>query len=78
MANEPTTEIDVGHYQRQIEYRAISTIKPNPRNARTHSPKQISQIAASIREFGFVGAIAVNQDGIILAGHGRYEAAKLL
>jgi DNA modification methylase len=63
---------------KQIEYRATNSISPNPRNARTHSEKQISQIAASIREFGFVGAIIVNRDGMILAGHGRYMAAKLL
>src|SRR5260370_16772070 len=63
---------------KQMEYRATNSISPNPRNARTHSEKQISQIAASIREFGFVGAIIVNRDGMILAGHGRYMAAKLL
>jgi len=62
----------------QIKYRKTDSISPNPRNARTHSDKQIGQIAASIREFGFVGAIIVNHDGMILAGQGRYEAAKLL
>jgi len=63
---------------RQIEYRKTDSLKPNPRNARTHSSKQISQIAASIREFGFVGAVLIDDTGMILAGHGRYEAAKLL
>jgi DNA modification methylase len=62
----------------QIKYLAIDSISSNPRNARTHSVKQINQIAASMREFGFVGAIIVNPDGMILAGHARYEAAKLL
>jgi DNA modification methylase len=61
-----------------IQQRDLDSLKPNPRNARTHSPKQISQIAASIGEFGFVGPIVINKAGMILAGHGRYEAAKLL
>lgn len=62
----------------QLEFRKIDSPTPNPRNARTHSPKQISQIAASIRELGFVGAIIINKARVILAGHGRYEAARLL
>lgn len=61
-----------------IQQSGLASLKPNPRNARTHSPKQISQIAASICEFGFVGPIVINKAGMILAGHGRYEAAKLL
>ena len=58
--------------------RSISSLKPYPRNARTHSPKQIQQIAASIREFGFTVPVLIDADGMILAGHARIEAAKLL
>ena len=56
----------------------IASLKPYPRNPRTHSKKQIRQIADSIREFGFTNPILVDRDGRIIAGHGRVEAAKLL
>jgi DNA modification methylase len=62
----------------QIEYRAPASLTPAIRNARTHSKKQIAQIAASIRKFDFVNPILVDTDGAIVAGHGRVEAAKLL
>src|SRR5262249_24999150 len=51
---------------------------PNRRNARTHSRKQIRQIADSITAFGFVVPLLIDDDGVIIAGHGRYAAAKLL
>src|SRR5262247_2611737 len=57
---------------------AIDALKPNARNARTHSKKQIRQIADSIAAFGFVVPILVDEGGVIVAGHGRYAAAKLL
>ena len=47
-------------------------------NARTHSDKQIAQIAASIKKFGFVNPVLLGADGTIIAGHGRVEAAKKL
>lgn len=47
-------------------------------NARTHSDKQIAQIAASIKKFGFVNPVLLSADGTIIAGHGRVEAAKQL
>jgi ParB-like chromosome segregation protein Spo0J len=62
----------------RIEYRAPGQLKPYPRNARTHSKKQIRQIADSVREFGFTNPIIVDGEGGILAGHGRVEAARLL
>ena len=52
--------------------------KPYPRNARTHSRKQIRQIADCIQEFGFTNPLLIDKDNMILAGHGRLEAAKLL
>jgi len=62
----------------KIEYRAPASLTPAIRNARTHSRKQITQIAASIRQFGFVNPILVDSDGAIVAGHGRVAAAKSL
>lgn len=55
-----------------------SSLKPYARNPRTHSAKQIRQIAESIREFGFTNPVLVDRDGGVIAGHGRIEAAKLL
>ena len=60
-----------------IEHLPIANLKPNPRNARRHPTKQLHQIAASIREFGFNSIIVVDEEGIILVGHGRVEAARL-
>lgn len=53
-------------------------LRPSPHNARTHSKRQIRQIADSIRTFGFVGHVLVDAEHGIIAGHGRVEAAKLL
>lgn len=60
----------------QIEYLPPTQLRPWAKNARTHSKKQIRQIADSIREFGFTNPILVDRDDTILAGHGRVEAAK--
>jgi ParB-like chromosome segregation protein Spo0J len=62
----------------KIVVRPLSKLKPNPRNARTHSRRQIRQIADSIAEFGFNNPVLIDEDGTIIAGHGRVEAAKLL
>jgi DNA modification methylase len=56
----------------------IGQIRANPRNLKTHPRKQIRQIADSIVQFGFVTPLVVTEDGELIAGHGRYEAAKLL
>lgn len=56
----------------------VSELIPYVRNARTHSEAQVSQIAASIREFGFLSPILVAEDNTILAGHGRLAAAQKL
>jgi DNA modification methylase len=61
-----------------IEWIAVDALKPNARNARTHSRKQIRQIADSIATFGFLVPILVDEDHVVIAGHGRYAAAKLL
>jgi ParB-like chromosome segregation protein Spo0J len=56
----------------------IFELKPFDRNARTHSKRQIRQIAESIRVFGFTNPVLVDSRNRIIAGHGRVEAAKLL
>ena len=56
----------------------IDTLVPYARNARTHSPEQVAQIAASIREFGFLSPVVTTKDGTILCGHGRFYAAQKL
>ena len=62
----------------QVIERAITSLRPYARNARTHSKKQVRQIAASIERFGFTNPVLISDDGEIIAGHGRVEAAKLL
>ena len=61
-----------------IRLRAVGSLRPSHHNARTHSVKQIHQIAASIEAFGFTNPILIDADDGIIAGHGRLEAAKLL
>jgi DNA modification methylase len=61
-----------------IVYRAASSIKPEPRNARTHSKTQVAEIVASIRQFGFSNPLLIDTEGVIIAGHGRLLAAKSL
>lgn len=61
-----------------VECLAITSLKPSPRNARTHSKAQIKQLAASIEEFGFTNPVLIDETKTILAGHGRVEAAKQL
>lgn len=60
----------------KIEMWPVERLVPYERNARTHSREQVSQIAASIQEFGFTNPILVDSDDGILAGHGRLAAAK--
>ncbi len=57
---------------------SVDALKPSAHNAHTHSKKQIRQIADSVAAFGFVVPIVIDEAGNIIAGHGRYEAAKLL
>ena len=59
-----------------ISYRSVGSLLPDPRNARTHPKRQVEQIAASIREFGFANPILIDAEGTIIAGHGRLLAAK--
>jgi len=61
-----------------IKLVSAETLKPNPRNARTHSKKQIRQIAKSIETYGFTVPVLIDEAAMIIAGHGRLEAARLL
>ncbi len=61
-----------------LEQCRVGQLKPYPNNARTHSPRQIKQIARSIERFGFVNPVLADASGQIIAGHGRVEAAKQL
>ena len=62
----------------RVELLATSSLKPNPRNARQHSAKQIGQIATSIERFGWLVPVIVDDANLIAAGHGRYLAATRL
>lgn len=61
-----------------IRYISLADLKPWPGAARTHSKAQIRQIAESIRRFGFVNPIVIDEDQQILAGHGRVAAARTM
>ena len=56
----------------------MRSLKPYKRNPRTHTKKQIGQIADSIRTFGWTNPILIDADNCVMAGHGRLEAAKFL
>lgn len=58
-----------------IERRPPGSLKPYARNARLHSEAQIAQLVASFDEFGFVSPVLVDEDGVLIAGHGRHAAA---
>jgi hypothetical protein len=61
-----------------VETSPVDCLRPYERNSRRHSPEQIEQIAASIREWGWTIPILAADDGMVLAGHGRLAAGKLL
>jgi DNA modification methylase len=64
--------------QLAITYRPLDTLKINSHNARTHSRRQIKQIAESLRAFGWTNPVLLDEAGTIVAGHGRVQAARLL
>ena len=61
----------------KVEIWPIDRLTANPRNARLHGSEQIEQIRASLREFGWTMPVLVRENGMLIAGHGRLEAAKL-
>lgn len=62
----------------EIIYRRVGELRPRTIKPRTHSKKQLEQVAASIRRFGFTNPIMIDEEDGIIAGHGRVEAAKLI
>jgi len=62
----------------KIEILPAADLVPYARNSRTHDDAQVAQIAASIKEFGFTNPILIDEDGGIIAGHGRLSAARKL
>jgi len=62
----------------RVERRPLNTLIPYARNARTHSEEQVAQIAASIREWGWTVPVLIDEDGGLIAGHGRVLAARKL
>jgi len=62
----------------EIIYRAVDDLRPHATNPRTHTKKQLEQIAASIRRFDFTNPVLIDEEYGIIAGHGRVEAAKLV
>lgn len=62
----------------KMEMMDVTALRPYARNARIHSKKQVARIAASIAEYGFTNPPLIDEDGEIIAGHGRVAAAKQL
>jgi DNA modification methylase len=62
----------------RLEHWPLERLVPSPRNARTHTDKQVAEIAGSIRAFGFTNPILVGEEGDVIAGHGRLAAARQL
>lgn len=68
----------MGKISEKIEYMTLEELIPYHNNARLHTEEQVKLIASSIKEYGFINPIIIDKDKVIVAGHGRYEAAKLL
>ena len=62
----------------EITYQKVTDLIPYVNNSRTHSEAQVSQVAASIKEFGFTNPILIDSENLIIAGHGRLLAAQKL
>ena len=60
----------------EITYRKVGELVPYVNNARTHSDEQVAQICASIREYGWTNPVLIDENGMIIAGHGRVMAAQ--
>lgn len=61
-----------------IEWVSVNDIKPYKNNAKKHNKRQIEKIAKSIEQFGWKQNLVIDSEGVLVVGHGRYEAAKLL
>src|SRR6267142_4206438 len=67
---------ELNHRVLSVVYQDVGALKPRATNPRTHSKKQIAQIANAIRRFGFINPVLVDDGNGIIAGHGRVEGAK--
>jgi DNA modification methylase len=76
--NPTERSTEMANLNLKVRYQNVEALKPYRGNARTHSDKQITQIAASIGKFGFNNPVLVDGDNRIVAGHGRVAAAKRL
>ena len=74
----PNTATNAGLIEIQIQYRTVGDLVLDPHNPRQHSQRQVNQIADSIREFGFVMPIVIDDTGHVVIGHGRVLAARKL
>jgi len=75
----PVTRRDIDQQSTPtLQLMPISSLKPDPDNARQHPAAQVDALASSIRTFGFIGAIVIDQENRVRAGHARLEAAKRL
>ena len=59
----------------ELTQRAVGSLSNDPKNARTHSDKQLAQVGASIKRFGFANPILADEQGVVIAGHARLAAA---
>lgn len=62
----------------RIEYVGLNSLKEYNKNSRTHGEGQVEQLVKSMREFGFVNPVLVDEDNVVIAGHGRIKAAHLV
>jgi ParB-like chromosome segregation protein Spo0J len=67
-----------GEQSAQLVLRRVDDLRTNPRNPRTHQKRKIRDLAKEIKAIGFIGAIIIDETDMILAGHARLGAAKLL
>lgn len=72
------SDIALSNPDLRIEYVTLADLKPNPRNPRKHSARQLKALAKSITAFGFVAPVIIDKTSILVAGHGRVEAARSL
>ena len=61
-----------------VTYQPVNALKDNPHNSKIHSRRQVRQIAESVKSFGFINPVILDETNTIIAGHGRVSAAKLL
>lgn len=62
----------------EVVIRRLADLKPDPENARTHSQEQVAQIAGMMRSHGWTIPMLVDENDVIIAGHGRWQAAREL